>query len=115
MGNILRIYPSLPLEVTESLVELGQRIKTARIRRQLSQEELALACAISRRTLFSIEAGAPGIAIGHINTVLWRLGLLGTTRDVADPDADEHGKILAAARLSKRVRRTEAKPDDNDF
>ena len=115
MSIILRTNNSLPLEVVESLTDLGKRIKTARIRRQLGQEELALACNIARRTLFSIEAGAPGVAIGQIHTVLWRLGLIGTTRGVADPDADEHGKILEAARLSKRVRRPQAKPDDNDF
>lgn len=99
---------AIPFEVSHSLVVLGQRVKKARMRRQLSQEELAQACKIARRTLFSIETGTPGIAVGHIYTVLWKLGLLATTRGVADPDADEHGKILEAARLGKRVRR----PDD---
>jgi DNA-binding XRE family transcriptional regulator len=103
----------LPLEVTESLVTLGQRIKKARIRRRISQEQLAHACRIARRTLFSIESGAPGIAIGNIYTVLWKLGMLSSTRTVADPDTDEHGKILEAARLGKRVRRP-SEPD-NDF
>ena len=114
-SNFLPITQPLPFEVTQSLIGLGQRIKTARLRRQLSQEELARACRIARRTLFSIETGAPGIAIGHIHTVLWKLGLLGTTSGVADPDADDHGKILEAARLGKRVRRPADKAEDNDF
>ena len=104
-----------PLEVSQTLVALGGRIRIARMRRQLSQEELAQACGIARRTLFSIETGAPGIAIGLICTVLWKLGLLATTRGLADPDADEHGKILEAARLGKRVRRPEQAAEDNDF
>ena len=85
-----------------------------RMRRQMSQEELAHACRIARRTLFSIEVGASGIAIGHVYTVLWKLGLLESTRAVADPDTDDHGKILEAARLGKRVRRA-AEPDNNHF
>lgn len=105
---------ALPLEVDESLELLGQRIKKARMRRQLSQDELAHACSIARRTLFNIETGAPGIAIGHVYTVLWKLGLLASTRAVADPDTDEHGKILEAARLGTRVRRS-SEPVDNDF
>ncbi len=105
---------ALPLEVTETLALLGQRIRTARMRRQISQEELARACRIARRTLFSIEAGTPGIAIGHVYTVLWKLGLIAGTGAVADPDADEHGKILEAARLGKRARRP-SDAQDNDF
>jgi DNA-binding XRE family transcriptional regulator len=105
---------ALPFEIVESLALLGQRIRKARLRRQMSQEELAHACRIARRTLFSIEVGAPGIAIGHIYTVLWKLGLLPSTRAVADPDTDEHGKILEAARLGKRVRRP-SETENNDF
>jgi transcriptional regulator with XRE-family HTH domain len=104
----------LPLEVADSLASLGQRIKTARMRRKMSQEALAAACRITRKTLSNIESGAPGIAIGSIYAVLWKLGLLATTRFVADPDADDHGKILEAARLGKRARRTNESPD-NDF
>lgn len=84
------------------------------MRRQMSQDELAQACSIARRTLFSIEVGAPGIAIGNIFIVLWKLGLLSSTRAVADPDADDHGKILEAAKVGKRARRT-SEPEDNDF
>lgn len=103
-----------PFEVVQSLEVLGQRIRQARLRRQMSQEELARACRIARRTLFNIEAGAPGVAIGHIYTVLWKLGLLAGTRALADPDGDEHGKILESARLGTRARRPK-EAIDNDF
>jgi DNA-binding XRE family transcriptional regulator len=105
---------ALPIEVVDSLAALGQRIRRARIRRQMSQEELARACRIARRTLFSMEAGAPGIAIGHIYTVLWKLNLLSGTLAIADPDTDDHGKVLEAARLGKRVRRS-SENGNNDF
>ena len=80
----------------------------------MSQEELADACGIGRRTLYRIESGGAGIAVGHIFAVLWKLGLLSTASSLADPDQDEHGKILEAARLPRRVR-SAASPVDNDF
>ncbi|MGE4242029.1 helix-turn-helix domain-containing protein [Ramlibacter sp.] len=103
-----------PYEVAAAIEALGERIRHARMRRQLSQDDLAQACGISRRTLFSIEAGAPGMGIANIYTVLWKLGLLATTSAVADPDADDHGKILEAARLGARARRTSPR-EDTDF
>jgi hypothetical protein len=45
--------------------------------------------------------------------VLWKLGLLGTAAALAEPDADEHGRILEAARRPLRARRSAAV--DNDF
>lgn len=102
----------IPFEVQQSVELLGERIRTARLRRQLSTDELARACGLGRRTLYRIESGEPGVAMGSVLAVLWKLGLLTTVRAVADPDADEHGKILEAARRPQRVR---AAALDNDF
>jgi len=110
MGDTAAI---LPLEVTSAAQRLGQNIRLARVRRRLSQEELAQACNITRKTLYAIEKGAQGTTIGTVLAVLWKLGLLGTAAALADPDADEHGKILEAARQPKRIRH--AVVDDNDF
>ena len=99
-------------EVTEAVKQLGRHVRTARVRRRISQEELAQKCHITRKTLYAIEQGSPGIAVGTLFTVLWALGLLGTATGLADPDFDDHGKILEAARQQKRVR---SSTDDNDF
>ncbi len=103
----------LPIEVNDTIKTLGERIKLARLRRQMSQDELVRKCGISRRTLYAIEQGTPGIAAGTVLLVLWALGLLDSAKQVADPDADEHGKILEAARRKTRVRNPA--PLDNDF
>jgi len=104
-----------PFEVGQAITLLGENIRVARIRRRISQDALAKSCQIARRTLYGIESGAPGIAIGHIYTVLWTLGLLPTVAGIADPNTDEHGMILEAARRPQRARRALEKPDDNDF
>jgi len=102
----------LPREVLNHLAELGQRVRIARVRRRMSTEDLAQTCGIGRRTLFRIEHGEPGIALGTFLSVLWKLGLLDTLGGVANPDTDDHGKILEAASRPQRVRAAVA---DNDF
>lgn len=102
-----------PLEVSTAVVQLGQNIRLARIRRRMSQEELAQACGITRKTLYALETGSPGSTIGTLFSVLWKLGLMSTSTALANPDADEHGKILEAARRPQRARQPAA--GDNDF
>ena len=102
----------LPREVLKHLEELGLRVRTARVRRRMSTEDLAQACGIGRRTLYRIESGESGIALGTFLSVLWKLGLLDTLHGVANPDSDEHGKTLEAASRPQRVR---APTPDNDF
>jgi transcriptional regulator with XRE-family HTH domain len=103
----------LPREVRTCLEGLGQRVKTARVRRGLSTEDFAQECGIGRRSLYRIETGEPGVALGTFLSVLWKLGLLESVQGVAHPDDDEHGKILEAARRPERVRSHVAQ--DNDF
>jgi transcriptional regulator with XRE-family HTH domain len=102
----------LPREVLKHITELGQHVRTARVRRRMSTEDFAQACGIGRRTLYRIESGDPGITLSVFLSVLWKLGLLDTLRDVANPDTDDHGKILEAASRPQRVR---APTSDNDF
>lgn len=107
------VNETLPLEVKQSVQRLGKNIRLARVRRRMSQEALAKACRITRKTLYAIETGLPGIAVGTLFSVLWALGLLGSATPLADPDQDEHGKILEAARQPERVRHSPA--TDNNF
>jgi transcriptional regulator with XRE-family HTH domain len=102
----------LPREVLKRLAELGQRVRIARVRRRMSAEDLADACGIGRRSLYRIETGSPGITLGMYLGVLWKLGLLETVDSVANPDTDDHGKILEAASRPQRVRTPTI---DNDF
>ena len=109
----MSILTAPPLEVTAAAQQLGQNIRVARIRRRMSQEELAQACGITRKTLYALEKGGTSSTLATVFTVLWKLGLLSTTAALADPDTDEHGRILEAARRPLRARRSAAV--DNDF
>jgi len=101
----------LPLEVTEQVVQLGQRLRLARIRRGWSVAALADKAGINRNTLTALEQGKPGTSVGVCFTVLWALGLDATLAGVADPDADLHGKALEATRRPQRAGHRIANPD----
>ncbi len=93
---------SVPPLVTDRLERLGDRIRTARLRRTWAIAVLANKAGINRNTLTALEHGKPGTSIVALVSVLWALGLDGALESVADPDHDSHGKALEAARRPKR-------------
>jgi transcriptional regulator with XRE-family HTH domain len=105
----------IPMLVAEQLVQLGRRIRIARIRRGWSVAALAGRAGINRNTLAALELGKPGTAAGVCFTVLWALGLDRTAESVADPDADLHGKALEAARRPVRAGKPRKAREDYDF
>jgi DNA-binding XRE family transcriptional regulator len=109
MGNFL-----IPTQAAEHVVQVGQRIRLARIRREWSVANLASKAGINRNTLTALELGKPGTAIGVCFTVLWVLGLDKTLDAVADPDTDSHGKALEASRRPTRAGKPR-KVNDYDF
>jgi len=79
------------------LGEFGENIKLARLRRKLSAEQVAERASISRSTLWLIEKGAPGVAIGTYLQVLFVLGLENDFLNVASDD--KLGRKLQDAKL----------------
>ena len=110
MGNF-----EIPPQVTDWLVQLGQRIRIARIRRGWSVADVASKAGINRNTLAALELGKPGTSIGACFTVLWTLGLDKSLVTLADPDSDLHGKALEASRRPKRAGKPRKASDDYDF
>lgn len=105
----------MPEQVAERIVQLGQRIRIARIRRGWSVAELAGKAGINRNTLTALELGKPGTAVGVCFTVLWALGLDTSLDAVAEPDTDLHGKALEASRRPARAGKPRKASDDYDF
>ncbi|HKJ34627.1 MAG TPA: helix-turn-helix transcriptional regulator [Balneolales bacterium] len=58
-----------------ALQQVGEQFKLARLRRKLSAEVIAERANISRYTLWKIEKGDPGVAMGNYYQVLMALGL----------------------------------------
>ncbi len=104
-----------PVQASEYIAQLGQRIRVARIRRGWSVADLAAKAGINRNTLAALEHGKLGTAIGVCVTVLWALGLEKSLDGVADPDTDVHGKALEASRRPTRAGKPRKSGNEYDF
>ena len=106
---------SAPLSCKEHVIQIGQRVRIARIRRGWSIIDLAGKAGINRNTLAALEQGKPGTAVGVCFTVLWALGLDKALDALADPDADSHGKALEASRRPIRAGKPRVIVNEYDF
>ena len=84
------------------LVEVGENIKLARLRRKLSAEQVAERANISRPTLVEIEKGSPTVSIGSYLLVLNVLGLEKDFLFLAKDD--DLGRKLQDAKILTRKR-----------
>ena len=98
--------------VEELLQQVGQNIKTARIRRNITIKELANRSHVDERTISRLERGDSSINFKNLVTVLMILGLEDSVYDLADPDQDSVGKALERQKLPQRVRKIDQLSDD---
>ncbi|HEY5290567.1 MAG TPA: 2'-5' RNA ligase family protein [Caulobacteraceae bacterium] len=93
-----------------ALRKLGEDIRNARRRRQLTMAILAERALTTRQTLQKVEAGDPTVAMGIYATVLQELGLLNGLGELAAFSHDEVGLSLSDENLPKRVRLRSREP-----
>ena len=90
----------------KTLTALGVNIKLARLRRELSSEQVAERAGISRNTLTKIERGEEGVAMSYYFRVLAILGLEKDLLLVAKDDelgrALRDAKFVVGERVSKK-------------
>jgi len=67
------IYNIMP-DTEKILKQMGEQIKLARLRRDLTAELVAERAGISRSSLWKVESGNPAVAIGIYAAVLHALG-----------------------------------------
>ncbi len=96
-----RVAPLLP-PLERRLTRLGERIRTARLRRRLSAKLVAERAGMSVMTLRNVENGGMGVTIGAYAAVLHVLGLDGDLDAVAA--ADTLGRDLQDATLPQSAR-----------
>ncbi|SEI61199.1 Helix-turn-helix domain-containing protein [Azotobacter beijerinckii] len=91
--------PLLPY-TNQLLIEFGERLKLARLRRKLTAKQVAERAGMSPMTLRSLEAGGSGVTMGAYLSVMQILGL---EKDLAKLGAsDDLGRQLQDSRLVKR-------------
>ncbi len=93
------------------LMEMGEQIKMARLRRHLSCELVAERAGISRATLWNVEKGSPSVAIGMYAAVLHALNNMDKDLLLIAKD-DELGRKLQDMDLKLRRRAPNQKEDE---
>jgi transcriptional regulator with XRE-family HTH domain len=109
--NLLTKAP--PYEVERATKRLGNNLRTARLRRNLTIEQVAQKIGTGPRAVMDAEKGKLTTGIAVYTALLWAYDLLRPMADLADPAGDSEG--LTLERLSGRTRARKDEGLDNDF
>ena len=109
--NTLLEVPPYPVE--RALKQLGNNLRTARIRRSLTIEQVARKIGVGVRSIAAAEKGKPSTGVAVYTALLWTYGLLNDFEMLADSSRDAVGQTLALSREGVRARRR--KGLNNDF
>ena len=94
----------LPRKLEEKMKLMGEQIKLARLRRNLSIAQIAERATCSPLTVNRIEKGSPTVSIGIYARVLYALQLDDDLLLIAQED--QQGRILQDLSLKNRQRAT---------
>ena len=88
-----------------SIATLGRRIRLARLRRRLSQADIARCCDVSRKTVVCLEAGNAGVSIAVVAKVLAALGYPDRLADLlaSDPLGEDMEAVTGRRRAGGRA------------
>jgi transcriptional regulator with XRE-family HTH domain len=109
--NTLTAAP--PYAVEQAIKRLGSNLRTARLRRNLTIEDVADKIGTGPRAVSDAEQGKITTGIAVYTALLWTYDLLGPLDQLADPATDEEG--LALSNRRERARAEKPEELDSDF
>lgn len=92
-----------PYAVEQALKRLGANLRTARLRRNLTIDEVAEKIGTGRRAVMDAEKGRPGASAAVYLALLWVNDLLSQVSELADPARDDEGLALMTSRKRARA------------
>ncbi|MBP9906281.1 MAG: helix-turn-helix domain-containing protein [Rhodoferax sp.] len=99
----------------EACVHLGQLLARLRLARKVKQSDAALRAGLSRNTVYRLEKGDPGLALGQVLRYLEAISPSSTLLDLLT-EKDPALRVLDAREKTKRVRDlTVAEREELDF
>lgn len=113
MARSSSLKVSIPFAVEAAIKQLGTNLRTARLRRNLSMQEVASKLGVSRYAVSHAESGKVTTPFAVYVGLFWAYGLLEQFSGLADPAGDKEGLALSLANDRMHARRVEAL--DNDF
>ena len=108
-----KLLSAPPYPVEQALKKLGGNLRTARLRRKMTIENVAERIGTGPRAIMDAEKGKPSTGIAVYTALLWLYGLLAPVGDLADPTKDKEGLTLESG--TARVRARQSGGLDNDF
>ena len=108
--NLLTSAPPYPVE--QAITRMGANLRTARLRRNLTIEEVAAKIGTGPRAVMDAEKGKPSTGMVVYMALLWTYGLLEPAAALANPATDEEGLALELAAGRTRARAKEELDDD---
>ena len=93
-----------PFAVEQALKRLGANLRTARLRRNITIQDVADKIGTGPRAVMDVEKGKPSAAVATYAALLWTFDLLGQLDEIADPHRDVEGTALARSRERSRAR-----------
>ncbi|MHB1544490.1 MAG: helix-turn-helix transcriptional regulator [Gammaproteobacteria bacterium] len=106
MSATNQLLKAPPYPVEQALKRLGNNLRTARLRRNYTIEEVAGKIGTGRRAVMDAEKGKASTGVGVYTALLWVYDLLGPLDDLANPVKDEQGLTLASAKEKMRARKS---------
>jgi transcriptional regulator with XRE-family HTH domain len=97
-------FDLVPESIPAMVKALGARLRAARLRRRLRQEDVAAKLGFSRDTINAVERGSMTTSVGAYFSVLWVYGLQREVELLADPGLDREGAALTFDVGEKRVK-----------
>jgi transcriptional regulator with XRE-family HTH domain len=113
MARKNKLLETPPYAVEQALRQLGTNLRTARLRRNLTIQDMAAKIGTGVRAIADAEKGKLATGIGTYAALLWAVDLLMQLEDVADPTKDKEGMALSL--INGRERAHSAEGLDNDF
>ncbi|MDR1911255.1 MAG: helix-turn-helix domain-containing protein [Helicobacteraceae bacterium] len=115
MAKKNQLFQATPFAVESALKRLGQNLRTARLRRRLTQAQLSEKIGVGTRAISDAEKGKPTTAVSTYMALFWAFDLLDNIKDAADPLKDAEGLRLEALRAPRRARTPKSSELNNDF
>ena len=101
-----------PYPVERAIKSLGANLRTARLRRNLTIEEVGDKIGTGPRAVADAEKGKVSTGIAVYTALLWAYDLLGPMKELANPALDEEGLSLSLSKERTRARKKEGLDDD---
>ena len=106
------LLEATPYPVERATGKLGARLRTARLRRNLTIEEVAAKIGTGRRAVMDAEKGKPSTSAAVYVALLWTYDMIEQLDAVADPAADHEYALIAISQSRQRARHSAGLSND---